>query len=363
MSASGKKLSSVRPRAVLTWLEREFAATNVGYSREEYVFPCPFCDPQKKHKDGYIFNIDKKVGNCWRGHSPKCDKGHNIFVLVGLYYGIDEERAESYVENNFSDNDTLKHVKRLLQQTEPIRTFDTDVETVSIDMPEEAEPIRRDGDPDVVNAYKWLTIVRRMPESVIESLGPKYMGKKVGGRWVRYRDRVFFPVTSIGSRAWLAYRVGGDPTGKRPKTLNPPGKALSKMLFLYDYYVGSKKPMLITEGIFDALRLFLYGANATCVFGTNLSDEQLALLNDSGCEEAVICLDSGTEDRVSKMAKRLQQGFLGAVKVMSLEEFEDKDPDELTFDEYERLYDARRPYKRSRTALSDIRLRLEHAKG
>lgn len=358
-----KKISDkvVNRKALRAWLEKTFNIRQHQTKPDEVFWDCPFCDPFKKHHD-FTFNIEKLQGSCWRGASPKCDHGFNIYSLIAEFYGIDYEKAREFVESNFVDADTIRRVRRLI--TGLLEKGNRMIPSLGYEFASEWPPTQslvEPASPGAQVAREWLLNTRKMPPEIIEMIGPRYLGQVADGHWRVYSDRVFFPISSAGSSAWLAYRVGNDDS--RPKTMNPPGAVLSKLMFLYDFYTESPNPVLICEGLFDALRLFVYGANATCVFGTNISDIQIDMLNRLPCQEVVVCLDGDDagRTRTPAMVEKLLDFYLGQVSVMSLEH---GDPDELSFSDYERLYNQRVVWTKSTVgALVDRIRKLRPAEG
>jgi hypothetical protein len=333
----------VKKEAVLRWLIREFDAQQSKYKKSEHVFKCPFCDDRGRH---YSFNIDKMVSKCWRGFDPKCESGHTLLVLVSLYYDISIEKAKSFIESNFETEDSLQRVKKRIKEISRARVIRIVDENVVWEMPRNSESIIRPRTKGAKLARKWLLEERSIPNEVINILRPRYIGDRVDNRWRRHRGRVFFPVESAGNKAWLSYAMSKRVS---PKTLNPPGPVLSRMLFLYDFYTGNTEPIILCEGIFDALRLFIFGYNAVAVFGTNISPEQMDLLNALPADEAVIWLDADASElkknasgkwtsRALKMAHRLREFYFGKVTVVAQKK---GDPDILTFPEVVRYYKRR----------------------
>jgi DNA primase len=168
--------------------------------------------------------------------------------------------------------------------------------------------------------------------------------------WYFYRQRLFFPVLTDCNYAWIAYNIGRV-TKERPKTKNPAGPILSNMLFLYDECQKRDTPIILTEGIFDAIRLTLYGYNATCLFGTSISSIQIQLLNKLPAREVVVCLDadaSGTSDddvlsaRADKIIAKLMAEYFYDVSAIRLHK---GDPDDTPKGVFDSLYQQRERHR------------------
>lgn len=339
MSSSQQTDPNVDRVALRQWLERNFEIRDKPGKPEQLIFDCPFCDPDRRHHD-FGFNTDTLLASCWRGKSPKCERGFTLYSFVAAFNSTSYEDARQFVESNFVDADKVKRVRRLVNNLLEYgpRCVLTSQQKFNVPMPPAAERLIDCGSRGCEAAYQWLTETRRIPHEAIELIDPKYLGNAVDQQWRPYANRVFFPVTSAGSSAWLAYRPNNDES--RPKTMNPAGSVLSKLLFLYDFYTDSKQPAVLTEGLFDAWRFFLYGANSMPVFGTNISDEQISLLNHLPCDEVVVCFDGDEagRSRTAVVVDKLLDFYLGSVSVMSLEE---GDPDDTSFSVYDQQYHGR----------------------
>jgi len=332
---------------IVKWLEEELELVHVHPDSDNYIGYCPFCDPDHEHKNDFGFNVDKMVGNCYRHKSATCEVGFRIFRLVQEFYEIDEVQAYFYVKKNFQDPDEVNRLKKQIVSVK--------AEEIDIDDNEDRiiVPLPR-GSKKALSMKKtksWLIDTRDFPKDFLEDMvKPVYLGNSPRQRTMwGWRDRVFFPVSSAGNKAWIAYNYK-KVTDKRPKTRNPPGSVLSKMLFFYDFFTESKKPVLLCEGIFDAMRLYLFGFNAVAVFGVNVTVEQIALLNSLPAKEVVVCLDPDayvtkknkkTGKKVSAaltMAKKLKEMYLGKVSMMQLE---NDDPDESSFHDVKKAFSNR----------------------
>lgn len=352
-------------KKVLQWLQEEFDAKPDQSKKNEFYFHCPFCDKKKQHKD-YAFNLEKMKGHCWRGFSPECESGHNIFSLVALYYDIEYRKACVFVDKNLQIGNKIALFKKKLRGlNEEIIDLSSDYGNVHWDIPRESIEIWKEESKNGRRCMKWLLKERKIPPEVIYMLKPvTLIDGYEGRRWSRHVGRVFFPVISDDNRGWLSYFVG-KPGKNDKKTLNPPGSILSNMLFLYDNYRRSTEPVLICEGIFDALRMFIFGYNAVAVFGTNISDAQISLLNQLPSEEVVVCLDADASEthfdkkkgvwtsKTLRLAKVLSESFFKKVSFMKLKF---GDPDEQTFSDVQECFNHRAIYGRGRVGTLKYRM-------
>ena len=338
----------IETKALIDWIVKELKAKKLPNKSDEWIACCPFCEVNEKHWD-YTINVKKAVANCWRGFDPRCESGHTILTLIALYYDISFKQAADFIRKNFRGEDSLQRVKKRLKNISEHRILNIADEKIVWSMPYESEPIMESQNLGAQKALRWLLDVRKIPLEVIELLEPRYLGKNTHKRWRKYRNRIFFPIRSNGNEAWLAYSTRKKSTKKRPKTRNPPGRILSCMLYLYDWYIDSNKPILLHEGLFDAIRFFMFGYNAIAGFGTTISSEQIELLNALPSNEIVVCYDPDANElkknkkgrwtcRAYKVAETLKNHYFGDVSVMRLKR---EDPDRTKFKEAKLAYENR----------------------
>jgi len=129
-----------------------------------------------------------------------------------------------------------------------------------------------------------------------------------------------------------------------PKRYNK--EAPSKYIFFnYDEAIKNPEYVVVTEGIFDALKLIRYGYNAIACLGTNLSFEKthllmknwekvyIALDNDNKVDQKGVVYNPG-QRAAEAWAKKLRDELM--VKNIVLPT--GKDPDECTKDEFDRAF-------------------------
>jgi len=316
--------------------------------------PLPFCEAEDKGHWDYTINVKKRLMNCWRGFDPRCESGHSVLTLISLYYDIPFTQAKEFIRKNFRGEDSLLRLKKRLKNLGEERTLEDEEsnESIILTIPHETESIIDSKSKGAKKALKWLIEERKIPIEFIEMIEPRYLGNDSDRRWAKYRDRIFFPVSSSGNEAWLAYSTRKKSTKERPKTMNPPGRILSCMFFLYDFYKDSNRPIILNEGLFDSWRLMLFGYNALAGFGTTVSPEQIQLLNALPAREVVVCYDPDASklrknkkgkwtSRANRVAKLLNEHYFGDVSVMKLTR---EDPDRSTYNEIKISYKNRTRY-------------------
>jgi len=117
----------------------------------------------------------------------------------------------------------------------------------------------------------------------------------------RYAYRVLFPVYADGD---LKAFVGRDYTGRqKPKYLNSKG---DKFLYGVD---RDAETVVLVEGVFKKLRMDSAGWNASAVLGRDITDLQLAQINECACENVVVYPDPDPvgRDGARKIAGKLAE--------------------------------------------------------
>jgi len=348
---------------VVEWLKKEFGAKPLPYKKSEYGFNCPFCDNKENHHD-YTFNVEKNRGHCWRGRHENCESGHSALSLVALHYNVSYDKAKDLVRSKFETHDTLQRLKKKIGVFDFSRSLSIEDEEIVWDVPKGAEYILDSNSKGAMKARAWLKGVRKVDPEIWPILRPMYIGDDVDkSRWYRHIGRVFFPVSSLKTKGWISYSMLKKSTKLNPKTLNPPGSLLSRTLYLYDNYLDTQEPILLCEGIFDALRMFIFGYNSVALFGVNVSMRQINLLNKLKSKEVVVCLDADASEftldkkgqwtsKAIRVAKILKQFYFGEVSLMKLTHH---DPDKQTYSESKKLFNERQPYSRLFYSIKKLR--------
>lgn len=372
---SKKLLSSRDTGRLRKWLIKEFDATELDYKKNEFQFNCPWCDGKENHRD-YTFNIIKQEGHCWRGFDENCESGHSLLVFVSFYYRISFKEAKELIKNKFESENSLHRIKSKIKEFKHNRQLEVENEPIVWDLPRGVESILHPRSAGARKALAWLRVVRKIPDEAIELLSPQYAGTGISKRLVKHYGRVFFPVMSAGNRAWLSYSMGKKHTKKNPKTRNPPGSILSQMLFLYDFYKQSEEPLLLCEGIFDALRLFLFGFNAVALFGTTVSEAQMELINMLPTKEVVVCLDVDATkpkknkqgkwtSKAFKLARELRDYYIGDTSLMRIHapkgssNPEKYDPDLLSYDRAMMFFEQRESFSTLAASMRRLKAGLQ----
>lgn len=266
---------------------------------DEWNGLCPFCNGGYKREEKFYIDMKSGLSICHR--AVKCGWAGNAVSFISELMNCSYEEAKRIL-NEGRDNSITYLMSLLTTFEEELETELKDEVWIEGAIPFSESPTRLQTD-----VLSWLN--RRGYTQAFDSLWMPPEGL--------YRGRVIFKVTSGRVKGYQLY----DYTGKSErKTINPEREFLSRTLYRYDEWKSSDRPILIHEGIFDVERSRLRGFNATCVFGTNLSDSQHYLLSCSNASEIIVCLDGDTktEDIKKDKAWKMAQALTTTSKPVSL---------------------------------------------
>lgn len=172
--------------------------------------------------------------------------------------------------------------------------------------PEAPKPIK--GPPDGYEelAPLWDSIFLQAPKRYLEGRGISLetvaaarIGCSVQGK---LDGRIIVPVLDIDGRTWLGYSAR-DWTGRQdPRYMYPRGMARGVLLYNWSaLYVETDEPLILVEGVFDALP---YWPDAAASLGKP-GDYHRRLLADAARPVAV-CLDGDAHEEGWALAQYLQ---------------------------------------------------------
>lgn len=121
------------------------------------------------------------------------------------------------------------------------------------------------------------------------------------------------------------------------KIFNYP-EGVEKPVYGLDMIPSNTKSIVICESCLDALTAVSYGYPAVALLGTGNS-YQMKQLKELGCTEFVICTDGDTAGR--RAANKLKKALRSVAIVWTVEMPEDKDVNDLTKPEFDKLYKER----------------------
>lgn len=338
------------PIAVLDFVEDHFGEYTSNAAVDEMVLMCPFCHGGQHEEISFNINLEKGAARCWRA---TCDWRGTVVKMIRDYLDCDWDTAYKIAGGTPpEDIDEILAVLNSAQGALSTLNFGMEYSHMGrIDVwPHGTIPFE-DSD-QYGDICDWLYYERGYDPDRFCLEHDVY----VCPEYDRFDRRALFMVRTNNQIAYQAYAYDKE---VQPKTLNPPGAVLSRMLYNYDE-VKTAATVFICEGIFDAARLIEQGFYAVCVFGANLSITQAFLLADLPAEELCVCLDNGADDKAMEMLKKLRK-VCGEQKKLSLVsiDVEGADPDSLHEDDFARCFLKRRHVTRAQDSI-DFLLKMEN---
>lgn len=307
----------------------------------EYRILCPFCQGGASGEVSFDINIDKSVARCWRA---TCGYRGSAGWFLKDFLGVPFPEAQKILDGQreLGLSDLKADALAMFAQIEK-RYSNVDISILGEKVDEWVEGC----DPlswsnmldDVVD---WLENERGYDPDTFMDQHNLFVPPQTG----RWEGRIIFEVRSLMHRAYLAYSIW--PTVK-PKTINPPGAVLSKMLYNYnEAYSG--ETIFICEGIFDSARLKSWGLHAVAIFGVNISIDQIYLLSKTKAKEICVLLDNGAEQSAIRICDQLADYIKDKTITFMPIAREGADPDELEEEEFMEYFEDR---KRRKNGIED----------
>lgn len=325
------------------------------------------------HKDSNPsanFNKIKGKYNCF-----VCG-GKNFFSLVQELENLTNfNAAVDFVKKQvgFDDDDELNRLECLMEDMKDLQT--------EYDIEEKPKYIEIDlNRPEFENAFKhFIKVKKRVSKQMIDLWQLKYA---VSGY---YKDRLIVPIMYNNKIMSFAAR---DMSGRSEKWLKllkqakrdrltitevaelrdkyeckkiiyPPlldkfeenerskriiyGTEIKNLLFNFDNAIKRTKDyVILVEGVFDAMRLHMWGFNVVALLGTKLSKHNRNLLL-SNFDTIYVCLDNDLKDDNKNpgqdAAQLLVEILEDNIDVYNIVLPPGKDPDECTKDEFQDCFD------------------------
>jgi len=223
-------------------------------SRDEHLYYCPFCN---HHKKKMSINFAKGVFKCF-----VCDtRGKNIYRLVRKFGTYQQKQKWLELDGRL---DLSEFDKMFMEMN------DEEIEQVT-ELPQSFVSLCNKHLPK--SSKEPLEYLRQRGITKKEILMWK-MGYCTEGR---YGGRIIVP--SFNNSGDLNYFIARSYVGHRMKYLNPP---VSKNVVFNELYVDWDEPVVIVEGVFDAITV---GQNGIPILGSSLREEsklfQALVLNDT----------------------------------------------------------------------------------
>lgn len=307
----------INNRVFLEWLQNRFPEM-VGKG-PEYAIRCFAREPFHNvncwdRKTKLAINVEKGKFQCWL-----CQYRGSAIRLVRDFEHISWEQAEEFLVSG-TEHTPLSSV--LAELSKLNYTFDDKPPLYEIELPEYYEELH----PSVYRIYRhYATIKRGLSWETIyrHKIGYCHFGP--------FAFRIIIPIYQQGKLVSFAARA--VTSKQEPKVRFPYKVEQSRILFNYDL-ASHQKEMVLTEGIFQALRV---GPQGVAVFGSKLSDAQMVLLSKAKAKRYTVMFDADKPGQRGglRVYNRLRDQFGNKrVKLVSLPE---GDPDEYEETELFRL--------------------------
>lgn len=248
----------------------------LGYSyktNDEHLFHCPYCE---HHKRKFSVNVEKGYYKCW-----VCDaRGKNLGRLIRRF-GSFEERQEW---NDLSGVVDLGAFEDLFAERKP------HLETL-LNLPGEFIPLSSKNPPTGARrALNYLNDRGLGPQDILRwKIGFCEAGP--------YHGRIIIP--SFNGDGNVNYFIARSYTNAWPRYKNP---SAAKNIVFNELYVDWDNPIIIVEGIFDAIK----AGNAIPLLGSTIR-ENSKLFQEIVKRNAVVylALDSDASKKTVEILKLL----------------------------------------------------------
>jgi DNA primase len=270
-------------------------------SKGNYAFKCPFCT-HHKNKMEISLRTTAKRENFW--HCWVCGaKGKTILTLFKKIKAPQDKIAELNI---------------LIVPSKKEEHIDISV----LELPKEFISLLNEVENKIAqieakHALKFLKKRGITQDDIIKyNIGFCKEGK--------YEYRVIIPsYDSLGKLNYFIARDYKEPSLRKYK--NPP--ASSKDIIGWELYINWDAPIILVEGIFDALTI---KRNVIPLFGKVLHDKLMKKLVESSVNRIYIALDADARKDALKQAEQL----MSYGKEVYLVEMEGKDANEIGFEQF-----------------------------
>jgi hypothetical protein len=219
-------------------------AGNKHYSR------CPMHQGQRL---SLYVNIRSGMWECYRGCGPEHWQERTFHRLVMLVLDLTSTAAELWLRQRGRDKDNGQLHDRIEELLAPA-AFKMTWDSYYNQLDAKIMPVQF-----LQRGFTWETIA------------------EWGIRWDNFSERVIIPVHDVKGAmvGWVGRAMRPD---SQPKYLNSPGLQRNQLLFGVARPQLAHGTILLTEGPLDAIWLQQNGYPGVAVFGTSLSEQQMALV-------------------------------------------------------------------------------------
>lgn len=268
-------------------------------ARTNYAFHCPFCHHHKPklEVDLAITKEGKTPWNCWVCGT----KGRS---LVSLFRKVGAGR------------DKIDELKPFVKYI-PREGDDTDIEKVIVTLPKEFKSLEI---PSKSITYRQAIAYAKQRNITSTDIMKYGIGYCETGK---YANSII--VQSYDKDGKLNYFISRSFEKDTKRKYNTPTCNKNELIGL-EYYINWKCPVILCEGIFDAIAL---RRNAIPLFGKTISTALMMKLVESDVKTIYIALDNDALSAALKHTKK----FLDLGKEVYLIELQGKDPSDTGFEE------------------------------
>tara|TARA_Y100000593_G_scaffold93328_1_gene187830 strand:+ start:246 stop:1178 length:933 start_codon:yes stop_codon:yes gene_type:complete len=282
------------------FLEKILGKSQPARGGEEAVFFCPSC---KHHKKKLTFNLLSQKFQCW-----VCGiKGHRAYQLLKLI------KAPGAVYNLLKDIDSQYNFKQSQQKETKISV---------LNLPENIQSLTTDLNSNKINVKHALHYLnqRGITHQDIVKYDIHYCEQG------EYKNMVVIP--SYDANGILNYFVGRS--FDKNAYIKHKLASTTKDIIGFEMLINWDLPVILCEGIFDAISI---KRNAIPLFGKRIPPILMKKIIQSNVQKIYLALDKDA----LKDALKHAETFINFGKKTFLIEMEDKDPNELGFEEFTKL--------------------------
>lgn len=295
----------------------------------ECTFCCPFCPPSKHDgKRKLSVNFTKNLYHCWR-----CNVSGRATDLLREFSNIPSSELGTYAFKDF-DKSSKIHLRNLYPNS-----HNDDIKTELFAYDNIAVNILTNNLP---TAHAYLNN-RGITDKEIE-----YYDIRMG--LGTYKGRILIP--TFDDYGNVTYFVARDYLGTSPmKYFNAKDTNKSEHVWNLNN-VKENDIIIITEGCFSGISANrISNMTAVCTFGKALSEKQAQLIAKKKPKEIVMSLDGDVSEKETiRDIQIITKYYPGLVTIAHLPP--DKDPNEMTLEEYVKVINERTVYVPHRSARS-----------
>ena len=291
---------SQRDKSVIIGILDEVLGVGTSLRGNEQAHHCPFCH---HHKKKLQVNLETQQWHCW-----VCDaKGRKIQTLLRRLH---------------VDSKKIKKVYEIYGDDYIVSSTTTDEEKVELRLPSEFKSLLKK--PKGLNPlYKKVVQYAKDRDISKEDIIKYNIGYCDGGI---YNNRIIIP--SYNSDGRLNYFIARSVfTEEKFKYKNPP---VSKNVTIFENQINWKKPITLTEGVFDALAV---KRNAIPLLGKFIPKTLMDSIYKKGVKEIKIILDKDAQDQALYYVNYFMNNGITVTNILPTE----KDAGDMGFSEVNKM--------------------------